>query len=164
MGCAPVRVKIYIYLTRLRAYEKPKTKTSQYKFTIPHSRLATMQHLANSEKNDELAGADPPQKTNSDVYAVTAGVKGGSFPPLKNLGISMSSSALSLHLRTNFHHILFNSSFEKLWFFKQWITFLDHFLCYLELLTSKFGFLIQKYIEIGSTTFSYGHLEDEHLC
>ena len=53
------------------------------------------------KKSDELAGADPPPNTTSDVYAVTAGVKGGSFPPLKNLGISMSASALSLHLRTN---------------------------------------------------------------
>ena len=115
-------------------------------------------------KKWRVGGRGSHTKTPSDVYAVTAGVKGGSVPPLKNLAISMSSSALSLHLRTNFHHILFNYSFEKLWFFKQWITFLDHFLCYLELLTSKFGFLIQKYIEIGSTTFSYGHLEDEHLC
>ena len=134
MGCAPVRVKIYIYLTRLRAYEKPKTKTSYYKFTIPHACLATMQHLANSEKNDELAGADPPQKTNSDVYAVTAGVKGGSFPPLKNLGISMSSSALSLHLRTDFHHILFNSLF----------VILEHLHTRTRFLSTKNEFLVKK--------------------
>ena len=70
----------------------------------------------------------PPPKKTSDVYAVTAGVKGGSFPPLKNLGISMSASALSLHLRTNFHHISFNSSVENRQIFKQKITFLDHFL------------------------------------
>ena len=58
-------------------------KTSYYKFTIPHSRLATIQHLANSEKKDELAGANPPQKPTSDVYAVTAGVKFGNFDVLK---------------------------------------------------------------------------------
>ena len=82
-------------------------KTSYYEYAthIPHSRLATMQHLAKSEKCDELASADPPPKTTSDVYAVTAGVKGGSVPPLKNLGISMSASALSLHLRTSYRHI-----------------------------------------------------------
>ena len=63
-------------------------KTSYYEYAthIPHSRLATMQHLAKSEKCDELASADPPPKTTSDVYAVTAGVKGGSVPPLKKIG------------------------------------------------------------------------------
>ena len=145
----------YICLRRLRDYKKLLTwdKITWIAWT-----------RALFQINDKLAGADPPPKKTSDVYAVTAGVKGGSFPPLKNLGISISSSALSLHLRTNFYHILFNSSFENLRFFNQWITLLDHFLCDLEFLTSKFGFFIQKYIEIGSTTFSYGHLEDEHLC
>ena len=141
MGCAPVWVKIYIFETRARVREAfnsntvdSKMKTLYFKFTIPHSRLATMQHLANSEKNDELAGADPPQKTNSDVYAVTAGVKGGSFPPLKNLGISMSSSALSLHLRTDFHHILFNSSF----------VILEHLHTRTRFLSTKNEFLVKK--------------------
>ena len=97
----------------------------------------------------------PPPKKTSDVYAVTAGVKGGSFPPLKNLGISMSASALSLHLRTNFHHISFNSSVENRQIFKQKITFLDHFLWSSELLTTKFGFVVQQYIEIDSTAISY---------
>jgi hypothetical protein len=109
-------------------------KTSYYKFTIPHSRLATIQHLANSEKKDELAGANPPQKPTSDVYAVTAGVKGGSFPPLKNLGISMSSSALSLHLRTDFHHIIFNSSF----------VIFEHLHTRTRFLSTKNEFLVKK--------------------
>jgi hypothetical protein len=37
--------------------------------------------LGEFEKNDELAGAKPPQNPTSDVYAVTAGVsKGEAFP------------------------------------------------------------------------------------
>ena len=93
MGCAPVWVKIYIFETRARVREAfnsntvdSKMNTSYFKFTIPHSRLATIQHLANSEKKDELAGANPPQKITSDVYAVTAGVKGGKLSPFEKFG------------------------------------------------------------------------------
>ena len=86
MGCAPVRVKIYIYFTRLRAYEKPKMKTSYYKFTIPHARLATMQHLANSEKKWWVGGRGSPTKDKQQRLRSDSGGQRGKLSPFEKFG------------------------------------------------------------------------------